>query len=81
MNKSKFCPMTWLSGFFATAAIVHAVRLVLGWSLVLNGREISMGTSGVVAAAAGALSLLTLFISLKKPCEPGSGGASPCCPH
>jgi hypothetical protein len=60
----------WWSGFFALAAVVHLVRVVLQAQAVLAGRSIPMSLSVGVAIAAGLVS----FFFYKKGC--GSCGCS-----
>lgn len=59
----------WLSGFFGLGALVHLVRSVVGFSLVVAGHEISIGTSAAIAVVLGALSVGLLIVSFKRPCE------------
>lgn len=75
MEKSKFCPAMWFSGFFGLGALVHLVRAILGFSLVIGGVEISVGTSMVLAVILASVSAGLLAVSLKRPCEemPSSG--------
>ncbi len=65
----------WFSGFFALGALVHLVRSILGFSLVIAGIEISVGTSMILAVVLAAVSAGLLVVSLKRPCEsaPDSG--------
>lgn len=71
--KSKFCPAMWLSGFFGLGAIVHLVRSLLGFSLVVSGYEISITTSLIVGVVLGVLSIGLLVVSIKRPCESEHG--------
>lgn len=59
----------WLSGFFGLAAIAHLARYVAGFTLVVGGRTIPLATSGMIAAAAAALSVVLTVIALKRPCD------------
>ncbi len=68
MEKSKFCPAVWLSGFFALGALAHLVRSIFGFTLVVAGHEIPVIASVVLFAVLGALSAGALFLGLKKPC-------------
>ena len=77
--KTKFCPATWFSGFFALGALVHLVRLIKGFSLVVAGHAIPLAVSGWFALIAGILSIGLLIVSLKRPCEKGKEGTSGCC--
>ena len=76
--KAKFCPAMWLSGFFGVGALIHLVRLIAGFSLVVAGREISLAMSGAIALVFGILSAGLLVLSLKRPCETKKEGGS-CC--
>lgn len=68
-GEARFCPAMWLSGFFALGALVHLVRFVLKFGLVVAGHEISVGTSGMLGLGLAVLSIAFLVVSLKKPCE------------
>ena len=71
MEKSKFCPALWFSGFFGLGALAHLVRSILGFSVVIAGREIPVLWSVVIAAILGGISAGLLVVSIKKPCETG----------
>ena len=79
MEKAKFCPALWFSGFFGLGAVVHLIRLVTGLSLVVAGREIPVSWSGVAVVIFGGLSICLFVLSLKKPCETGKSKSSDCC--
>ncbi len=55
----------WLSGFFALAAVVHTIRLVLKTSVQIGDFAVPMGLSVVVLVVAGVLS----FILARLGCE------------
>lgn len=78
-NKTKFCPAMWFSGFFGLGTLVHLVRLITGFSLVIADHPISRSFSGVAAFVFGILSGVLLIVSLKRPCESGKTGTSSCC--
>ena len=78
-GKAKFCPAMWFSGFFALGAVVHVVRLIAGFSIVVAGREIPLAASGIAVLAFGVLSAGLLILSLKRPCETKKEGSSVCC--
>ncbi|MBI3313560.1 MAG: hypothetical protein HYZ83_04950 [Candidatus Omnitrophica bacterium] len=78
-KKSKFCPAMWFSGFFGLGAVMHLIRLLGGFSVVIAGREIPLGLSGVAVLVFGILSVGLLLISLKKPCEMKKDSGSACC--
>lgn len=77
MEKSKFCPALWFSGFFGLGAVVHLGRLIMGLSLVVGGREIPMSASLWAVLLFGALSVGLLVLSCIKPC--GKEKGSSCC--
>lgn len=76
--KKSFCPAMWLSGFFGLGAVMHLVRFIARFDLVVNGKEISLPISGVLALVLGIVSVGLLIVSLKKPCDAGKEAAS-CC--
>ena len=79
MEKEKrFCPALWFSGFFGLGAVVHLVRLVLRFSVVVNGFGIPLGVSAALAAVLGTLSIGLLILGIKKPCE-HKGSSGSCC--
>jgi hypothetical protein len=78
-EKARFCPALWFSGFFGLGAVVHVVRLITGFSVVIGGREIPLEFSGVAVIVFGILSVGLLILSLKRPCETKKEGASVCC--
>ena len=63
-HKCKCCNLSWLSGFFAFAAIAHIVRLIARMPMQIGSWAVSMNLSIGVAVVAGALSL----ILCKKSC-------------
>mgnify|MGYP001563464888 FL=1 len=63
-HKCKCCNFSWLSGFFALAAIVHLIRLITGMQVQIGGWAVPMNVSIGVAVIAGVLSL----ILCKKSC-------------
>ena len=71
MEKTKFCPALWFSGFFGLGALAHLVRLILGFSIVIAGREIPIVFSAVIALVFGVFSVGLLIVSIKRPCETG----------
>lgn len=79
-DKPKFCPAIWFSGFFALGAIMHLIRLLLGFSVVIAGREIPLTVSAAMVVIFGILSIGLAMMGLKKPCE-DKNGPNPCCKH
>ena len=59
----------WFSGFFALGVVVHIVRLIAGFSVVIAGREIPLAASGIAVLVFGILSAGLLILRLKRPCE------------
>ena len=57
-HKCKCCNLSWLSGFFALAAIVHIIRLVMGTQVQINATVVPMNVSIGIAVVAGVLSFL-----------------------
>ena len=68
MRQAKFCPAVWLSGFFGLGALVHLVRWMLGFSLIVAGHEVPVKASALLFAVLGTLSAGALFLGLKRPC-------------
>jgi hypothetical protein len=77
--KNRFCPALWFSGFFGLGAVMHLLRLLFGFSVVIAGREIPFIASGAAVLVFGMLSIGLLILSLKRPCESGKEGHSSCC--
>lgn len=67
-NEKKFCLATWFSGFFGLGALMHLVRSILRFSLVVGNFEVPISLSVVLAVVLGSLSLGLLYLSCKKPC-------------
>lgn len=72
-DKPLACPAIWFSGFFGLGALVHLVRLVLRFSLVVGGNEIPLMTSAILVVVLGGLSLGLLVLGCKRPCCPREG--------
>ena len=64
----KFCFATWFSGFFGLGAIMHLVRSILKFPLVVNNYEVPISLSVTLAVVLGALSLILLYVGCKKSC-------------
>ena len=77
--KTKFCPAMWFSGFFGLGAFVHAIRFITRFSIAINGQEIPVSVSGLLALVLGIFSIGLLILSLRRPCESGDGNVSTCC--
>ena len=67
-NGKKFCLSTWFSGFFGLGALVHLVRSILKFPLVVNNYEVPISLSVTLAVVLGALSLILLYVGCKKAC-------------
>jgi len=48
------------AGIFALVALLHLLRIVMGWSITLNGGDVPFWASWIAVAVAGALSLIGL---------------------
>ncbi len=79
VEKAKFCPAMWFSGFFGLGAVVHLVRLITGFSVVIGGREIPRAFSGAAVLVLGGLSAGLTILSLKRPCGTKKDESSTCC--
>lgn len=67
-DKPLICPATWFSGFFGLGAIVHLVRLVLRFPLIVGTYEVPLAVSGILVVVLGGLSLGLLYVAVKRPC-------------
>ena len=67
-QNTKFCPAVWFSGFFGLGAIVHLVRLLLRFPLIVGTFEVSLRMSLVLVIVLGGLSLVLLCVGLRRPC-------------
>lgn len=47
------CICLWLSGLFAAPAIMHIVRVILGWQLTLAEHQFTNKESIIIAVIAG----------------------------
>ncbi len=74
MEKAKFCPALWFSGFFALGALVHLARSIFGFSLIVAGHEIPLIASVLLGLVLGVLSVALFFIALKAPCKGKQSG-------
>ena len=52
------CALLWLSGAFAMPAIMHIVRVILGWPLIVAEHAFTMKESIVIAVATGIISIV-----------------------
>ena len=75
MEKGKFCPAMWFSGFFALGALVHLIRSVIGFDLIVGSHAVPVSLSIALAVVLGTLSVALLFISLKRPFCCGNTGS------
>jgi hypothetical protein len=67
-QKFKICPAIWFSGFFGLGALVHFVRFILRFPLVVGNFEVSLNSSLLIAVVLGALSAGLLYLGCHKPC-------------
>ena len=67
-NDKKLCLATWFSGFFGLGALLHLVRSIVKFPLVVNNYDVPVSISMILALVLGALSLTLLYVSCKKPC-------------
>lgn len=63
-HKCKCCNLSWLSGMFALASIVHIIRLISGAQVQVNSTLIPMNVSIIIAVVAGVIAV----ILCKKSC-------------
>ena len=64
-HKCKCCSLSWLSGVFALAAIVHIIRLIARAQVQVGDFVVPMNLSIVIAVVAGILSLVLCKMSCK----------------
>lgn len=67
-SSGKFCPAIWFSGFFGLGAIVHMVRFILRFPLVVGTFEVPLSLSLALALGLGAVSLALLYVGVRRPC-------------
>ena len=53
----------WLSGFFAFPAVLHLVRYLAGWKLVVADNELTFNCSLAVMAITIPISVLFCYLS------------------
>ena len=68
MEKGKFCPAMWFSGFFGLGALVHFMRFVLQVPLQVGSFQVPLSLSAIAAVVLGALSGGLLYLAVKPPC-------------
>jgi hypothetical protein len=56
MNIRTFC--TLAAAIFALIALLQLIRIVMGWSVTLNGLEVPVWASWIAVIVAGTLSLI-----------------------
>ena len=56
MTMRAFC--TLAAAIFALIALLQLLRIVMGWSVTLNGVDVPLWVSWIAVAVAGALSLV-----------------------
>ena len=67
-SEHRFCPAVWFSGFFGLGALVHLVRLLLRFPLIVGDFEVPLAMSLVLAIVLGGLSVGLLYVGLRRPC-------------
>lgn len=67
-GKHPICPAVWFSGFFGLGTLVHLVRLILRFPLVVGSYEVPLAVSGLLVLVLGALSIGLLFVGWIRPC-------------
>ncbi len=67
-SSGKGCAPIWFSGFFGLGAIMHLVRSVLKFPLVVNNFEVPLSLSLTLAVVLGALSLVLLYVGCRPAC-------------
>jgi len=67
-GKHSICPAVWFSGFFGLGAIVHLVRLVLRFPLMVGSYEVPLTVSAILVLVLGAFSIGLLFLGWRRPC-------------
>lgn len=72
-DKPLACPAIWFSGFFGLGALVHLVRLVLRFPLIVNGYAVPLTASAILVVVLGGLSVGLLVLGCKRPCCPREG--------
>ena len=68
MEKEKFCPAIWFSGFFGLGALVHLIRFVLRAPLVVGRFEVPLGFSLMLVIVLGGLSVGLFYLGTRRPC-------------
>jgi hypothetical protein len=63
MTIRTFC--TLAAAIFALIALLQLLRLVMGWSVTLNGVDVPFWASWIAVAVAGALSLVGLRAAMR----------------
>ena len=56
MPTRTFCKLA--ASIFALIALLQLLRIVMGWSVTLNGGDVPLWASWIAVAVAGALSLI-----------------------
>lgn len=68
VNEKKSCVAIWFSGFFALGAVMHLVRSIVRFPLVVGTFEVPISLSVVLAVVLGVLSLSLLCLACRKSC-------------
>jgi hypothetical protein len=68
MHEHKICPAVWFSGFFGLGTVVHLVRSILRFPLVVGAFEVPLALSLLLTVLLGGLSIALLWVGLRRPC-------------
>ncbi len=67
-HKTKICPAVWFSGFFGLGAVVHLVRLLFRFPLVVGTFDVPLKVSLILVILLGGLSIGLLYVGARRPC-------------
>jgi len=67
-NHGKCCVPIWFSGFFGLGAVMHLVRSILKFPLIVGGFEVPVKLSVILAVVLGVFSLTLLYVGCKPAC-------------
>jgi hypothetical protein len=63
MTIKTFC--TLAAAIFALIALLQLIRIMLGWSITLNGVDVPFWASWIAVAVAGALSFVGFRVAMR----------------
>lgn len=67
-NLQPVCPAIWFSGFFGLGTLIHLIRLVFGFPVMIGEWAVPLKASAILAAVFGGLSLGLLYLGRRRPC-------------